>query len=312
MHAAALRYVDQVARHRSIRKASARLNVASSAVNRQILKLERELGMPLFVRRRDGVQPTAAGELLLSHVRGTLVGFDRTRAEIDELRGLKTGHVRLVALDSLMVEFLPRLIEAMVRRYPGISFTMMAAGPRDVTEELRAGRADIAVSFVDRRARDIEVIAAHVTRLGAVVSPQHPLARQRQVTLAECARFPTIMVHDTLPLTGLIEREFAERGTLIAPRVVSNSLEFMRSVLRMGLGVGFFTPLGFAREIRRRELVLVPLAEPRLSRIAIGAMVRRGEAHTPAAQVTIEELAKSFAVLRDATAGSVTRRRRAA
>jgi len=129
------------------------------------------------------------------------------------------------------------------------------------------------------------------------------------VTLAECARYPTVMVHDTLPLTGLIEREFVERGTVIAPRVVSNSLEFMRSVLRMGLGVGFFTPLGFIREIRRRELVLVPLAEPRLSRISVGAAVRRGEAHTPAAQVTINELRRGFAALGKTPAHEGGRRR---
>ena len=63
MHAAVLRYFDQVARLGSIRRAAEALHVASSAVNRQIIKLEAEIGTPLFERLRSGVRLTAAGEL---------------------------------------------------------------------------------------------------------------------------------------------------------------------------------------------------------------------------------------------------------
>src|SRR5260370_1159461 len=61
MHAAVLRYFDQVARLGSIRRAAESLNVASSAVNRQIIKLEEETGTALFERLRTGVRLTAAG-----------------------------------------------------------------------------------------------------------------------------------------------------------------------------------------------------------------------------------------------------------
>jgi DNA-binding transcriptional LysR family regulator len=60
-----IRYFDEVARQGSIRKAADRLNVAPSAVNRQILKLEDELGAPLFERLPRGLRLTAAGEILI-------------------------------------------------------------------------------------------------------------------------------------------------------------------------------------------------------------------------------------------------------
>ena len=72
MHAAVLRYIDQVARMGSIRRAAAALHVASSAVNRQILKLEADLGTPLFERVGNGVRPTVAGEFVILHARDTL------------------------------------------------------------------------------------------------------------------------------------------------------------------------------------------------------------------------------------------------
>src|SRR5262245_13599469 len=85
MHAAVLRYVDQVARHGSIRKAATAMNIASSAVNRQILRLEGDLGAKLFERRRDGVALTPAGETLLRHVRDTLADYRRLKGEIESL-----------------------------------------------------------------------------------------------------------------------------------------------------------------------------------------------------------------------------------
>ena len=114
MHAAVLRYFDHVARHGSIRKAADALSVASSAVNRQILRLEDEMGVALFERGRSGVRPTAAGELLLRHVRETQNEYQRTRAEIASLGGTVSGDVRIISLESMLVRFLPQVVDEVV------------------------------------------------------------------------------------------------------------------------------------------------------------------------------------------------------
>ncbi|HET9205716.1 MAG TPA: LysR family transcriptional regulator, partial [Burkholderiaceae bacterium] len=72
MHASILKYFVEVARSGSIRKAAQNLYVASSAINRQIRKLEEELGTELFDRLPSGMRLNAAGERVLQHVRGTL------------------------------------------------------------------------------------------------------------------------------------------------------------------------------------------------------------------------------------------------
>ncbi|MFN7195003.1 MAG: LysR family transcriptional regulator, partial [bacterium] len=100
MHTAALRYIAEVARRGSVRKAAAALNVAASAIDRQLLKIEAALGTPLFDRTPTGMRPTPAGAILLRHVADTLLDFERVRAEIDDLRGIKTGNVAIAAVDS--------------------------------------------------------------------------------------------------------------------------------------------------------------------------------------------------------------------
>ena len=103
MHAVVLKYFLEVARHGSIRKAAQNLFVASSAVNRQILRLEEELGTELFDRVPSGMRLNAAGERLQQHVRGTLHDFHLMRTELDALKGERKGHVSVAAMDSLLI-----------------------------------------------------------------------------------------------------------------------------------------------------------------------------------------------------------------
>jgi DNA-binding transcriptional LysR family regulator len=93
LHSQLLRYLDEVARSGSIRKASAKLNIASSSINRQILALEEELGSPIFHRLHRQLRLTPTGELLIGHVRRTLKDLGRTVGQIEDLKGIRRGEV---------------------------------------------------------------------------------------------------------------------------------------------------------------------------------------------------------------------------
>ena len=82
-----LRYLDEVARLGSIRKAASRLNVASSAINRQILALENEIGAPIFERMPRRLRLTSTGEVLIAHVRETLRDTSGSRRKSRRSRG---------------------------------------------------------------------------------------------------------------------------------------------------------------------------------------------------------------------------------
>jgi DNA-binding transcriptional LysR family regulator len=292
MHAAVLRYFDHVARQGSIRKAAETLSVASSAVNRQILRLEDEIGVPLFERSRSGVQPTAAGELLLRHVRETQNEFQRARAEIASLGGAVSGTVRIISLESMLARFLPQVVAEMAARHPQVNFTVLTVHPSEIAEALRSGDSDFGVLFVDNRLSGVEVVAEFRTTVGALMRPDHPLAGARTLTLTDCARHPVIMLNDRWLLDPIMTAEFAESGARLVPRIVSNSIEFMRQAITRGLGIGFVTPIGFLDEIRRGELVHVPLAEPGLASSRIGILVPRQRRLSPPARLAINHVQK--------------------
>src|ERR1700733_2577985 len=116
------RYVDAVARHGSIRKAAEALPVVSSSLNRRILDLEEELGSPLFERLPRGVRPTAAGDLFLAYVRRSMRELEQVGAQIEGLRGLLRGRVRIAVAESVTGHMLPTAIARFQAGHPNVAF----------------------------------------------------------------------------------------------------------------------------------------------------------------------------------------------
>ena len=140
MHASVLKYFIEVARSGSVRKASERLHVAASAVNRQIHKLEDELGVELFDRLPGGLRLNPAGERLLRHAQETLHQFQVMRTELDALRGERTGHVKLAAMDSCFEDLLPSTVDEFSQLLPAVTYTIVSTQPMEVPQLVASGQ----------------------------------------------------------------------------------------------------------------------------------------------------------------------------
>ena len=117
-----MRYVDEVARAGSIRKAAEQLHVTASAVNRRVMDLEEELGAPLFERRPRGVRLTAAGELFVRYIREQSGHVERMKSQIEDLKGMRRGTVRIACSQALALDFLPREIATYRAKFPLVAF----------------------------------------------------------------------------------------------------------------------------------------------------------------------------------------------
>ena len=116
----AFRYFLAVADAGSIRAAARDLNIVSSAVNRQILLLEENLGIKLFDRVGRGLRLSEAGTVLVRQVRETLARYDDVVSELDTLCGLRRGRIRIATVESISMERVPELLAGFWERYPGI------------------------------------------------------------------------------------------------------------------------------------------------------------------------------------------------
>ena len=177
LHSRLLHYLDEVARSGSMRKAAGRLNVASSAINRQILALEAELGTPLFLRLPRKLLPTTAGEILIRHVRQTLKDMERVQRRIEELKGLRRGEITLAIMSGLAANMVPRIAVDFRRNSPRVKLTLrLLPTGHEIMAAVAAGEADLGLGFDFPRDPALRVLGSGVGRLGAVMAPDHPLA----------------------------------------------------------------------------------------------------------------------------------------
>lgn len=297
MHATVLRYFQEVAECGSIRRAAAVLHVASSAVNRQILKLEQDLGVQLFERSSTGVQLTSAGELLMRHVADTLNDYGRVRAEIDGLRGQKTGLVRVAALVGIMSDFLPRTVVSFQGDYPAVDFQLTSAGPERIVDELASGRADIGVNFTDVGSGGFVLLADAAAPQGAIVPSGHRLARRRKIALTELAGEQVVLWSEPGPLWPYLTAALKAHNVRAATRAQTNSLDAMKRLVAAGTGVGLFSRFGFEREIAAGDIVHVPFKEPFLADRRIGVFVPANRRLAPGATLFVDHLGKAFGKL---------------
>ena len=259
MHAAVLRYFEAVAEEGSIRRASERLHISPSAVDRQILKLEDHLGTPLFERRPNGMRLTDAGQLVLRHARTTLHDFARLRGDIDNLRGVVSGEVTIATLDSLTVHFLPEAVARFISVHPAVQIRVIALDPVETMHSVAQGNADLGLTFSPARRRGISLLADVPSPMCAIMTPDHELAARKSVTLDECGDCRLMYQDHSASMQPFFGNEMEAFKSAHKPVAISNTLAVLKRLLLRGVGIAFYTRLGFAEELASGRLVAVPL-----------------------------------------------------
>lgn len=276
VHYRAISYFEAVRRWGSIREAARRLDVAASAVNRQLIKFETEIGMPLFDRLPEGMRLTPAGEIFARHAIAVLQDERRVALEFDALRGLRRGEVSVVAAESLNAMFLPRLALRMAEKYPGIRLKIRTAGSNEIPASLAAGDADLGLAFSMAPHPDLTQVAFGRFRLGAVMRADHPLAGERQVTFTACGAYPLILPSTELSLHTLLDRQLRRFRGRLDVRAEVSSLELMRNLTERLNAISFQASIGLEAEIAAGRLVHVPLHGGGAMATELGAYLREG------------------------------------
>ena len=259
-----MRYFAAVAEHGAIRAASRELNVASSAVNRQILWLEESLGVPLFERVGRRLQLSSAGEILLRHTTQVLRDFEQTSSELDALKGLKRGVVRIASVESVATELLSDLAASFGKSYPDIQLRITVTHSDKIAKLVIDSDADIGFTFDPPNDDLLEVNYSHAFEIGAVATKDHPLSQKDSCTFADCLQYPIILPSKGLSLRTALDRLLAHSE--IEPSVFAevSTLHMMRRLTARELGLCFQTRIGLNDPLDHSELRFVPLTDEQL------------------------------------------------
>jgi len=283
-------YFDAITRHGSIRAAAESLRIASSALNRRVLDLEREVGTELFERLPNGVRLTAAGEIFAAHVRRTLADVRQVGEQIKERQGQFSGHVAIGSAESAAIDILPRLIATFQQRYAQARFTLAVGTPRELLTALLEDRVDLILTHEEHVHHDISVLARVKMPFCALMRADHPLAGKTRLSIHECQDFPVVLAEEQLAARALVDSALSAGALKMQPVLVTNMFEVMKKYVRQTSAISFHFYLAKLSSEALDGLVAVPLSDRQLAEAKLTLAVRRARVLPASAQAVCERL----------------------
>jgi DNA-binding transcriptional LysR family regulator len=271
-----LKYFVEVARSGSIRGASERLHVAASAISRHILIFEEDAGTQLFERHSRGMVLTAAGQVYLRYAQGVLAEGDNTQLEIDALKGMRRGHIRICSIEGIIAGPLSDAIASFRKKFPHITFNVQTADTQSAMQSVRDGDADIGIAFQSSPIVGIEISLRIPDPLHLICIRSHPLAKGKSVSLRQIAQYPVAMPDRTFGIRQLVDAASHVHQLHIAIALETNSVEALRAFARLGSGVTILPSLAAKNELKSKKVIAVPIDDAMLSVSSVDICVREG------------------------------------
>ncbi|MEO0329290.1 MAG: LysR family transcriptional regulator [Pseudomonadota bacterium] len=258
-HLLPYKYIEEIARAGSIRKAAETLAITPSALNRRLLAIEDELGVAIFERLAVGVRLNTAGEILLEHIRHQLSDLERVKSQIADLSGQRRGHVSIACSPELTGGFLPSQVQDYQHQFPGVTFKINRRFRKDIDLALSEHYSDVAFVFEPAKLTDFQTVYNLRQPIHCVMKHNHPLAQKKSVRLYECAEFPLLLPDVSWGIRHLLDQSASRLGLNLRPVVQSDAREFLRDYKREGGHLAFEIPINLNRDFEPGGLVSVPI-----------------------------------------------------
>jgi len=210
-----LEYFVRVAELGSFTRAAIELDVAQPALSRQVRLLEVELRQNLLVRNGRGAIPTEAGKLLLDHGRGILHQVERTREDLERLRGGLAGRVAVGLPSSVARVLTVPLTRAFREALPEARLSISEGLSSGLQEGLIAGRLDIVVLYNAQVSRELDLsplMEEDLVLVRARPPGLHEDPPPGPISLEDVARLPLVIPTRPNAIRMHVEAEMADIG----------------------------------------------------------------------------------------------------
>jgi DNA-binding transcriptional LysR family regulator len=280
-----LRAFVEVVRQGGFSQAARTVFATQPTVSKAVKQLEEDLGVPLLDRIGHRSELTPAGRIVYRRALAMLAEREDLLGELDELRGLKRGSLRLgLPLLGSSILFAPVFV-TFRSRYPGIEISLIEYGSKRLEEILLAGEIDLAAALVpSSQVFDWQPVVSEP--LMVLLPRDHPLAGRERLGLVDLREDPFILFEAGFGLNQVILDACKQRGFTPREAARSGQVDFIVELVAAGLGIAFL-PRTMAGQRAHPGITQVLLEEP-LTQWEMCLIWRRGGYLSHAARAWLE------------------------
>ena len=250
----------ETARCRSFSIAAQRLYISQSAISQCIHQLERDLNAQLFVRTRKGVSLTNEGQLLFLKVESAITSIEQGEKQLDRLRHLEAGELRIAAGDTITTHFLLKYLEAYHATYPNIRIEMANSYSSQMLTLVKEGKADLA--FVNMPMEDEELVFEPCLEINDVFVCGPDYEKKAAYSWEEAAGLPLILIEKNASSRHFLEKNFKERNISLHPQIEVAVHDLLIRFASIHLGISCVIEQFSKAELEQGIITKIPLDQP--------------------------------------------------
>jgi DNA-binding transcriptional LysR family regulator len=261
-----LKVFTVVAECGSLVTASAKLHLTPSALSHGIKSLENQLGCRLFERAGRRMLLNQAGEQLLAQVRQPLAALEAAGESVKRLGKWGKTRLRIGAAASACRHILPPVMRELKKSTPQLEFQVESGDTPELVDLIRAYKIDLVLSVAPDRDTGLEVRPIFQDEMMFVFAPGHPWASSRAISREELRTQPFILYHRSSATARLVNDFFGDLDLVPSTIMEIGSIEAIKELVKLNLGVSVLAPWAADRELARGSLKMRPMATKPLAR----------------------------------------------
>ena len=254
-----------VAESRSFSRAAQKLHRTQPAVSQTIRKLESDIGEPLFDRSSRDANLTDAGRLLVDYAEKLLNLRSEAGSAITELRELHAGKLAIAANEFTSIYLLP-VLEKFRHQSPMIKIAVQRSLSSQIVQEILNHKVEMGMLSFTPDVPGLRSIVVYKDELAFVVHPRHPLASAKEVHIRQLGAESFIAHNVPSQYRAKVLEAFRRHKTPLNMQVELPTIEAIKRFVAMGNGVALVPGICVEGELKRGELVHVPVRELKFER----------------------------------------------
>jgi len=251
MNSKLLQYAIELAEIRNFSRVSEKLNISQPALSKQILHLEKDLGVKLFDRNCIPLRLTPAGEHFIKEAKELLYQEDQLRRSLEHYRSEEWGRLTIGLSPFRSMYLIPPIAKKVRERFPGVEISVCDTNSEHIRKDIADGRLDFAIvnlpvddSVLEYIPLELDVLVLAVPKEMLYMIPQLPDTAPSEINFKDCAKLPFVVAEPSKEMRFLFDHLC--KTSNIQPRIAMEvvGLTSAWAMARAGIGATIL-PLQF-------------------------------------------------------------------
>lgn len=242
------------------------LNLTQSAISHAIKALEEDLGSGLVYKSGKRTLLTHAGKRLQIHAESILLEMDQARAKIGSMDSLDRGQIRIGCGLSATQFILPTVLREFKECFPKYAISVIPGDSTQLLEQLEQNRIDLAICLKPPRTPRFLCRDLFRDELAFLVSPLHPWNASGRPDRKEMGKQNYILFPRQSMTFQMVESWFLEQGIKLSTFIELSSIETIKELVKLGLGVGVGTAWIAKPELEMGSIRAIPFGKKKMLR----------------------------------------------